>query len=246
MPDPTLICIAALILAIAAFVQSATGFGMALVCMAGLPLIMQVPEAVALVAVFNLLVTANVMWLNRSGFSWPKAWPLALAMVIGIPLGYFGFKSIDATLIIRILGGLLVTISLTDLRLSKRGPEKALQLPRWAAFPIGLGGGILGGAFNIGGPPIVAYVYYQNWSKAQAVAVLQSCFLAGGITRNLLMAGQGDYSKGLFVIVAAAIIPAAIAIWLGKRTLDRLPQSLLRKIVFIFVLLMGIKYLIWP
>ena len=151
MPDPTLICIAALILAIAAFVQSATGFGMALVCMAGLPLIMQVPEAVALVAVFNLLVTANVMWLNRSGFSWPKAWPLALAMVIGIPLGYFGFKSIDATLIIRILGGLLVTISLTDLRLSERGPEKALQLPRWAAFPIGLGGGILGGAFNIGG-----------------------------------------------------------------------------------------------
>ena len=246
MPELTLIFITVLILAIAAFVQSATGFGVALVCMAGLPLVMNVPEAIALVAFFNLLVTANIMWWNRSGFSWSKAWPLAIAMVIGIPLGYFGFKSLDATLIIRILGALLVTISLTDLRLSKRGPENAIRLPRWAAFPVGLGGGILGGAFNIGGPPIVAYVYSQNWSKAQSVAVLQSCFLAGGITRNMLMGAQGDYSRGLFVIVAASIIPAAIAIWLGKRTLDRLPQSLLRKIVFVFVLLMGIKYLIWP
>ncbi len=246
MADIFPLLVAVLVLAAAAFIQSATGFGMALVCMAGLPLIMNVTEAVSLVAAFNLLVTANIMWWNRSGFSWPKAWPIVIPFVIGIPLGFYLMKGLDPTLVVRSLGLILIIIAATDLRMSSRRQQAGLVLPGWSVLPFSFGGGLLGGAFNVGGPPVVAYVYSQNWSKAQSVAVLQTAFLFGGVTRNLLMGLEGDYSRELFITMAWAIVPAALAVWMGKRTLDRLPQDLLRRIVFIFVLAMGIKYLLWP
>ncbi|NNE92152.1 MAG: sulfite exporter TauE/SafE family protein [Verrucomicrobiales bacterium] len=245
MPELPILLAAVAILAVAAFVQSATGFGLALVCVAALPLLMEVHEAVALVAFFNLLVTSTIFWLNRHDFSWKAAWPLVLTMVIGIPLGYYGMHALPEKTVIRVLGGILVAIALSDFRMAlKRG--KGLRLPGWLAVPAGFTGGILGGAFNIGGPPIVAFAYSQGWKPARCVAILQSCFLAGGMFRNLLMGIKGEFTKDILIISAWAAIPALLAIWLGKKTLDSLPAPLLRRLVFLFVLGMGLKYLVWP
>ena len=92
----------------------------------------------------------------------------------------------------------------------------------------------------------MVYSYSRPWSKTEVVAVLQSCFLTGGVTRNLLMGIEGDYTRELLILVAWCAVPAGIGIWLGKLTLDRLPAPVLRRIVFLFVLAMGLKYLIWP
>ena len=102
-----------------------------------------------------------------------------------------------------------------------------------------------GGAFNVAGPPVVAYAYSQPWSKTQTVAVLQTVFLLCGLLRNGLMAASGDYTVLLFKWIAWSIPPAFLAIWLGKLLLDRLPKDLLKVAVFTFILAMGVKYLVW-
>jgi uncharacterized protein len=241
MPVESLVA-AVLVLSVAAFVQSVSGFGMALVATAALPLVMPLHEAIALVSVFNLFVSAVTLWHNRVEFSWKEAWPILLCMCAGIPVGFFFLHETDAGLLIRVLGLVLVVIALFDLRFS---PKSDYRLPGWSVVPLGLTGGVAGGAFNVGGPPVVAYVYSQNWEKARNVAVLQTVFLAGGLTRNLLMGAAGDYSRGLFVVLIWAVIPAALAIALGKRLLEHLPKQRLRSGVFYFVLLMGAKYLVF-
>ena len=102
----------------------------------------------------------------------------------------------------------------------------------------------IGGAFNVGGPPIVAYVYSQGWEKARNVAVLQTVFLAGGFTRNALMGTTGDYTRELFLLLAWAVVPSAIAIALGKKALHLILKQILRTSVFLFVLVLGSKYLL--
>ena len=250
----------ALVLAFASFVQSASGFGFALVAVAALPQIIGLAPAIALIAAFNLLVSLSTLWWNRKDFSWSKAWPLTLAICITLPIGFWFLKNAGGTVLIRVLGVILITVALMDLRLSvpamlrarlgkakverKTKTEVRASLPKWSVWPLGLIGGLLGGAFNVAGPPAVAFAYSQPWSKTQTVAVLQTVFLIAGLMRNGLMVVAGDYNAQLFCWILWSIPAAMIAIWLGKLLLDRLPKNLLKLAVFTFILVMGVKYLV--
>jgi len=257
----------ALVLAGAAFVQSASGFGFALVAVAALPQIIGLESAISLIAAFNLLVSLSTLWLNRGDFSWARTWPLTVAICATLPVGFWFLKNADGTHLIRVLGVILIVVAVMDLRLSAvnfwqsrfgksnavgssapvptspGSPADVQTLPKWSVWPLGLIGGLLGGAFNVSGPPAVAYAYSQPWTKLQIVAVLQTVFLIAGLFRNGLMVAAGDYNAQLFRWILISIPAALVAIWLGKKLLDRLPKNLLKLLVFTFILVMGTKYL---
>ncbi len=260
---PTDYALVALILAGAAFVQSASGFGFALVAVAALPQIIGLEAAISLIAAFNLLVSLSTLWLNRGDFSWSRTWPLTVAICATLPIGFWFLKNADGTVLIRVLGVILITVAVIDLRISAlkffrtrfgkdstrirstiTANEEIRTLPTWSVWPLGMIGGLLGGAFNVSGPPAVAYAYSQPWSKLQTVAVLQTVFLIAGLFRNGLMLAAGDYNAQLLRWVACSIPAALLAIWLGKKLLDRLPKNLLKLMVFTFILVMGVKYLV--
>lgn len=238
MGDPGFWLVACL-LGTAAFVQSATGFGLAMVCMAGLPLAMTVRDATTLTALLNLIVCVGVMVFNRQGINLKTSWPLIIAICVGIPIGYYGLRAFSDVWVVRILGIVLVTIAASEFF-----RNKTIQMTPRAGIPICIGGGILGGAFNVGGPPIVAYIYSQNWSKVQTVAVLQTIFLASGIVRNGLMFYEGDTTLPLIKTLIFSIPVVIFGIWMGKIVLDRTPLVWLRRVVFGAVLAIGIYY-IW-
>ncbi len=249
-PETTVFILVALFLAASAFVQSVSGFGMAVVAVATLPQVISLKDAIALIAVFNLFVSTLTLFWNRSGFSWKVARPLVLGMSLGIPIGFFFLHTADAVIVIRALGAILILISLCDSLLSRRSH---LSLPAWSAWPIAFFGGAIGGAFNVGGPPVVAYTYSQNWSKTQTVAVLQTVFLIAGAFRNALMVGRDlttsgktDWSWALALHFLTSVPLAVLAIYFGKLCLDRIPQSILRATVFSFIFIMGTKYLLFP
>ena len=91
MPASSLVA-AVLILSAAAFVQSVSGFGLALVAAATLPQVMPLHEGIALVSVFNLFVCLVTLWHNRAAFSWQASWPIALFMLTVLALGIKTFR----------------------------------------------------------------------------------------------------------------------------------------------------------
>lgn len=224
----------------AAYLQSATGFGGAILCMAILPLVLTIRDAVNFVTAATLAVTVMIFFANRSGLSLKNAGPLCLGMIIGIPIGYFALRHLDDSLVVRVLGIILILIALAEF-LSDRISQ--WKIPRKAGAGFGLVGGILAGAYNVGGPPVVAYVYSRSWTKVEMIATLQAVFVAGVVVRNLLMLGNGDFTPRLLTLVGVSLPAAALAVWLGKLTLDRLPLPALKKFVFTFILLIGLKYL---
>lgn len=226
-------------LGVAAFVQSATGFGLALVAMAILPLFMTVRDATTLTALLNFVVCIGVILSNRQSLSLKKCWPLMVAICVGIPIGYYGLRTFDEIWVIRILGFVLVAIALSEML--RKGNA---QMSQKAGIPICIGGGILGGAFNVGGPPIVAYIYSQNWGKLQSVVMLQTLFLASAVIRNGLMIYEGDTTIPLVKQLAFSLPAIAIGIWLGKIVLDRTPLIWLKRVVFAAVMAIGLMYII--
>ncbi|MDF1860429.1 MAG: sulfite exporter TauE/SafE family protein [Verrucomicrobiales bacterium] len=240
MDSTSAIIAAAAILFAASYLQSATGFGGAIFCMALLPLVIPIYDAIAFVSASSFLVLVMVIFANRSGLSLKNAGPLCIGMVIGIPIGYYSLRQLDGEFIRRTLGAILMIIAAAEFL---QGRFANWKIPEKTGALFGIVGGVLAGAFNVGGPPVVAYVYSRKWSKVEMVAILQAVFIAGVIARNLLMLGAGEFTIDLIKMVAWATPAAAIAVWLGKLTLDRLPLPILKRIVFCLIFLIGLKYL---
>jgi uncharacterized protein len=231
--------VVAVILFAAAYLQSATGFGLALVCMAFVPLVLPVTDAIIYVSIASFFVNFFVVFANRSGFSWRRAIPLSLGMALGIPLGYFGLRALDGEWVVRLLGVVLMSIAVTEF-LQKRFIR--FHLPEKTGGFFGFFGGILAGSFNVGGPPVVVFAYSMRWSKVETVAVLQTVFIIGGLVRNILMFQAGEYYADILRLVAWSLPASAFAVWLGKITLDRLPQASLKAFVFVLIFLIGLRY----
>ena len=237
----TVLPVIAVILFAAAFLQSATGFGMALVLTALVPLLIPVRDAIAFVSVACFVATIFIMLANHSGLSFRHAGPIAIGMIVGIPLGYFGLRNVDGTLLVRCLGVTLMLIALMEFFQSRFRDQ--WQLPEKSAGIFGLIGGVITGAFNVGGPPVVVYAYSRSWTKTETVAILQTVFLSGSITRNALMFQNGEYTRELLLLVLYTFPAALLGVWLGKKTLDHLPQERLRQIVFALIFVIGLNYL---
>lgn len=236
--DERYLAIAAILLA-ASWLQSATGFGLALVAMGLAPLVMPVKEAIAFVSLASFGVNAFIMFANRSGLSWRRALPLVVATVLGIPVGYYGLHLLDGPLVIRLLGIVLVLIALTE---TFRTRFTRLTIPERAGTPLAFIGGVLAGSFNVGGPPVVVYAYARPWSRVEVVAVLQTVFLAASIVRNLLMLQAGEIDAGLLKLVLATLPVALLGVWIGKVTLDRLPETWLRRLAYLLIFAIGLRY----
>lgn len=231
------------VLTFAGLMQGLTGFGFGIVAMALLPLWMDFKLAAATVAAINIPVCWGTLWSNRKHFAWRDSAGLIAGVVFGAPIGVSLLSWGRSETLLRCLGGVMCFFALIDPLLQgfRLGP-----IPRWCALPLGFVSGIFGGAFNIGGPPAVAYVYSQPWTKQQMIAALQAMFCVSGILRVILMGNAGLLGSNVVFVLSCSLIPVLAGIWLGGVLLDRAAQSHLKFGVLLIVFVMGMKYLCWP
>lgn len=227
-------------LALAGFVQSVTGFGFGLVAMPLLPLLLPFKEAYSVIIIPNLVVCAVNFVANRRHFRWRQGLGLLIGSCLAVPVGFYTMLNMKTGWLMLGLGILICVFAASELLMSKTRP---LKLPEKAGWPMGLASGALSGAFNMGGPPAVAYVYSQSWAKEHIVALLQIVFGASSIVRLGLMQGAGMITGRLLWISLLAILPLLAAIYAGNRVLRWIQREHLRFVVFLFLLAIGLKYI---
>jgi uncharacterized membrane protein YfcA len=233
------------VLAAAGFVQGLTGFGFAIVGMALLPLLQADWQAsLTLVAVNSILIPVVLLKRHGGGFSLRPALGLTLGTLIGTYLGFhFTTRHSEGGWFIRLFGVVLFLFSAFDLWQGLR-KSPLFVIHKRLALPFGLAGGFFGGAFNISGPPIVAYAYSQPWGKSQTVATLQVVFMAGAGYRMLLMGTNGFFEPQVLNLLLWTTPATLTGLLLGSHLLNRADQTTLRTGVFLMVGLLGLVYAI--
>tara|TARA_R110002096_G_scaffold273422_11_gene467311 strand:+ start:256 stop:1017 length:762 start_codon:yes stop_codon:yes gene_type:complete len=197
-----------------------------------------------LVALNSIIIPGLIMFNTRREFKFRPAVALAIAAVFGTFLGFhFMNRNVEGAIFIRFFGAVLILFTVVDIILTR---AFRYTMPKWMAWPCGMLGGFFGGAFNIGGPPMVAYVYSQPWSKQQTVATLQAAFIAATGYRICLMGFNGYFDRSVFHLTLYTVIPTAIGIYVGGKLLDRVNRDRLKMAVFVFVGILGFKYLFYP
>jgi uncharacterized membrane protein YfcA len=219
----------------AALARGLLGFGNALVAMPLLALVVPIQIASPLVALANLTGILIILAGNWRSVDFRAAWRLIVVCLIGIPIGLFFLKTANERIVRIFLGAILVVYGLYYL-ISPRLPY--LRTEAWA-YPFGLASGILGGAFNSNGPPIVVYGTLRRWPPESFRATLQGVFLP---TNLLVIAGHavaGLYTSDVLKLYLYSLPLMLVATLIGIRFGKRIPKEQFNRIVYLFLVVMG-------
>jgi uncharacterized membrane protein YfcA len=242
MPELTDLAASAAILAIGAFCQGFLGFGFAIVAMAGLTLSRDLLHAAGVVNLTGILVAGSVLIALRREVLWRPALRMIPGVLVGVVLGVSALGALDRDFMVRTLGVTIIAISLWNLRIPI---PRADQAPIWDGVA-GLIGGLLGGAFNTGGPAIVAHLYRRPDSPQAVKATNQLIFFTMGLARLPTATAQGQMTSSIW-IEAAIVAPILMAgLLLGIRLSRRVSPAQFRRVSWLALAAMGAALVFSP
>lgn len=229
----------ALVVFFAAFMQSLLGFGGALIAMPLLATLVGIHTATPAFAIVGTLATLlnAIRW--RSHTSRPDLIRLIVPAVLGIPLGIGILARVDSAVVTHGLGVLLLIYVGYHLLGFVLPP---LQHPAWA-YATGFSSGVLSGAFNTGGPPVIVFASTRQWSPDQFRGNLQTYFL---IISLFLVTGHwlSGNLTGHVWHTALIGIPALVAgQFAGSRLCGRVKPDVFRRLALVLLLLLGLQLL---
>jgi len=225
-----------LIVFFAIFTQSLTGFGLALVSMPLLSALLGVQTAAPLVALFGLLAEVILLFYYREAVNVRVIWRLIVASMIGVPIGVLVIRSLDEAVLLTALGVIVAGYALYAL-LKLRLP--AVNGPVWA-YGVGFVAGILGGAYNTAGPPVIVYGNCRGWRPDEFKGNLQGFFLLTGVIVLISHALNGNYN-GEVLRYGLLAVPAVVAgLVAGLGLSKRVSAAAFRTIVLWLLLVLGV------
>ena len=228
--------IVALIILVSAIVQGATSFGFSLLA---LPLLgyfydlkVIVPTLVIFSIVLNLIILIRIKLL-------PKIRPLLLLAffaICSIPLGVKILIIVDEAILKKIVGILLITISI----LMFKGITIKLKHKNLSYILAGILSGVLNGAVSLSGPPIVVLLASDNKNKNEFRASLTFLFLLLNIVTIILFTKNGLFNNkeiiNLINFLPVMIIGTFMGIYLG----NKIDDQNFKKIVLALLMIMGV------
>jgi len=229
-----------LILFFSTLVRATLGFGDALLAMPVLALLVGIRTAAPLVAMAAPVIAALILVRNWRLADARAAARLILATLLGIPVGLFFLKNVNEDAVNLVLAGVLLLyglIRILGLRAWRLKNEKF-------ALIFGFAAGLLGGAYNTNGPPVVVYGTLRGWDPARFRATLQGYFLPTG---GAILVGHGlaGLWTGRVITLFLWSLPAIVAaVIFGSKLHRAVPAARFERWVYFALLALGAGLLI--
>ena len=221
---------------VAAFVRSAVGFGDAVVAMPVLAMALGLRTATPLVAFVGPTISILILARSWRKVEFRAAGRLIVATLLGIPVGVYGLARLPEAPLKIALGSIILVYGLFGLvKPGARLEHEKAHIP-WL---IGWSAGVLGGAYNTNGPPIVAYGVLRGWPPESFRATLQGYFLPTGLA---ILAGHGLAGLWTGMILKSYLLslPAIVlGVFLGGLLNKRLTHGTFTRLVYASLAVMG-------
>ena len=235
--DVTFVCG---IIFVGSLVRSTLGFGEALIAMPLLAFVIPTPMAAPLVAVISSFNAILILCREWRQISFRETGPLTIAALMGIPVGIWLLTAGSEASIKLLLAVVVITFSAWSL--CSRGAVRIISA-RWAPV-FGVVAGILGGAYNTAGPPLVIFGTLRQWPAERFRANLQSYFLLGGTTVLTIHISRGSVNSDVLRLTALCVPLTIVAALIGHRLTKSVSTTQFIRVVHVCLLLIGTLLLV--
>ncbi|MCF8366285.1 MAG: sulfite exporter TauE/SafE family protein [Bacteroidales bacterium] len=217
-------------------IRSTFGFGDALVAMPLLAIIVSVQIAAPLMAMLAYCMALMILVKNKKTVNFKMSWKLVIAALLGVPVGLLYLSQINEAVVSIVLA--IFIISFAIFKLSQTSVK--MKTPSWLIVAVGFISGILGGAYNTNGPPVIMLLSAQNWPPKTFRSTLQSYFFfvgTGVVAGHIAWGNVNSQVLKYFFFALPALI---IAFFLGEYWFGRFNSEKFYKWVYYLLISIGI------
>jgi len=222
-------------------VQASTGFGFALICMAILPAILPVADILIMIPFISIPAIVIVLIKNFRYINYKLlAIPVIIALIVTL-LGFRFMLASDNALAIRLLGGVLLILSVYFFRFAHK---VKIPVNYISAGTVGLTSGVLGGMFGIGGPPMALFCAMATEDKREYIATTQAFFCVTLFARIVYIILFVEFTETIISILPFATGAGLLGMVLGTHIFNRMNSAKLQKGVYLVMAVAGLWFLI--
>lgn len=227
------LALAFVVLFLAAAAHAVTGFGYVLLAVPLLALIVDPHTAVAAAVLAAALVALAAWGRERAHVDAPSMTRLALAGLVGVPLGLWVFAAVDAAVLLVVIG--VITVATTALLASR------VSLPAGPRTDVvaGLASGVLVTTTGTNGPPLVLALQAKNLPPRTARATLQALFALQGVVAAVGLALTGQVGLLVLTLLALSVVASVLGWRVGDAVFRRLSAEQLRVVILLVLLVSG-------
>ncbi|MGA2296145.1 MAG: sulfite exporter TauE/SafE family protein [FCB group bacterium] len=240
MAFDTIFFIVLIIIFLSSLIRSTFGFGDALIAMPLLVMFIDIKIATPVVALIACIIASVILFYNWGKIDFRRIYTLIIFSIIGIPIGLIYLKDTNDFII-----KIILAISIISFSVYKLFDLDKLQLKTdKSSFLFGIIAGILGGAYNTNGPPIIIYGTLRKWESEKFRDMLQGIFLP---TNIFIVAGHGIaglWTKEVFIYFLWSLPVVIIGIILGNKLNKIIPAEKFNKYIHIILIIIGIVLLV--
>jgi len=228
----------------ASLVQSATGFGFALIAVPFFLIILNSSDAIQVVIIITL-ITSTVHWvLIRKETPLNLLRWLFVGCILGFPLGVLIYMRLELDTLKMLIAVLIILISIHNgwqmLRnhLAAHSPGSRGIKPA-ALTAVGLTSGMMASSMAMPGPPLMLYLSTTALDKNQIRAAMFAFFTfsyAGALIMQLIFVGVGRQSWEMSGILTPVAI---IGLIVGQLVSKRISEAYFKVLVLIILLMTG-------
>ena len=241
--DPLTVTLVLAVFLLAGLVKGVLGLGLPTVCLALITLLLDLPQAMALLLVPSL---ATNLWQASSGGAaraiLVRLWPFLLAATLAVALGAPALDAIALPWLRALLGLLLAAYAAFDLLGLRLTVAPASE--RWAGPLAGIANGVLTGMTGSFVMPGVPYLQAIGLGRDVLVQAMGMLFTASTIALALALGAGGRLSDELALVSLAGLVPALLGMALGRRIRKAVPPARFRRLFFVALLLLGLDILV--
>ncbi|MDH8678345.1 sulfite exporter TauE/SafE family protein [Fusibacter bizertensis] len=228
--------IVSLIILVSAIVQGATSFGFSLLALPLLGYFYNLKIIVPTLVIFSIVLNLIILLRLRLVPKFKELAILAFFAICFIPVGVNVLIFVDEILLKRIVGLLLIIISV----IMFKGITIKLKHKTFSYMIAGILSGILNGAVSLSGPPIVVLLASDQKNKNEFRASLTFLFLLLNVVTIFLFANKGLFENkeiiNMLFLLPVMIMGTFVGIYLG----NKIDEQKFKKIVLILLMIMGI------
>lgn len=228
------------IVSFATLLRSTFGFADALFAMPLLAIIIGLKTATPLMAIVAMTISTAILLKNWRDVQIKSARRLFISSLAGIPLGLWFLKGTHDNLMKLFLAVVIITASTYSL-LKPRLTAIKSENP---AYIFGFLAGILGGAYNTNGPPVVIYGSLRKWPPATFRATLQGYFFMAGIFICLGHGLAGLWTPIVLRFYLLSLPLVLVFIFIGGRLNRSIPEGKFDRIIHSLLIAIGLFLLI--
>ena len=242
--DGGLIALMALVTLLAATLQSAIGFGFALLVVPPYLLLLESVAAIHLVIIVTLAISLLLLPALLRQVPWPLVRRLALGSLLGFPLGLYAYLQADLQ-VIKLAVGFIVTALALHLLLQRRRPTPQQGSERSGARPgrdygVGLLSGAMATCLAMPGPAVMLHLASSGVGRQVIRAAILTLFVFLYGAALGLQAGFAGIARDTWVMAALLVPVAAVGTWIGHVASPHIAERAFRLTVLLVLLLTGL------